>query len=257
VGAAAAYAGTAYAGRARRRRRATWARSAARPEASTPTVGTRDSQRQNFPSRAVRNRSPAVGTRGRRCAFQENNASYRRSYTELLKSSVEPIPYRIGDRSSTASLPEVDRLPTLADRREGVLWRSQNEATAAPRTRVDSEVRTAKGRAGASGGKRKRGAGNGATSHDAAAVGDARRGRRRGAGSLSGGEPGAGPGPVPERCRVSGGGVAGRRRRRCRRRSRPRRPRPAGRSARPCDRCGSRAAASRAPGRACAARCPG
>jgi len=42
-----------------------------RPEASTRRVGTRDSQRQELPSRAVPEHSPVVATEGRRIASEE------------------------------------------------------------------------------------------------------------------------------------------------------------------------------------------
>ena len=98
--AAVAKAGTAYAvGTRPRSVSLTVARSVARPEASTPTCGYTGLPEAELPSRAVRDRSPVVTTEGYRFASEENNASCRRRYTELLNSSVASTPCRNDDRS--------------------------------------------------------------------------------------------------------------------------------------------------------------
>src|SRR5690242_13873003 len=91
VGPDVARAGTACAGTAYTRCRSTRARSAARPEVSTPSCGYTGLPEAELPSRAVRDRSPVVATCGYRIASEENNASYRQRYTELLKSSITSL----------------------------------------------------------------------------------------------------------------------------------------------------------------------
>ena len=87
-----AKAGTAYAvGTKPRNSSWTVARSVARPEASTPTCGYTGLPEAELPSRAVRDLSPVVATEGYRFASEENNASYRRCYTQLLKSSITSL----------------------------------------------------------------------------------------------------------------------------------------------------------------------
>src|ERR1044072_481424 len=122
AGAGGARAGAAYAvGTKPRRQSRTVARSVARPEASTPTCGYTGLPEAELPSRAVRDRSPAVGTRGYRFASKENNASYRRRYTQLLKSSFPSASLWIDDRSSVECSMGVDRKASLLVRRYGVL----------------------------------------------------------------------------------------------------------------------------------------
>jgi len=98
VGPDVARVGMAYAGTVRIRRSITSARNAARPEVSTPSCGYTGLPEAELPSRAVRNRSLVVATCGYRNASEENNASYRRRYTELPKSPFPPLPMRNGDR---------------------------------------------------------------------------------------------------------------------------------------------------------------
>ncbi|MEU1167989.1 carboxylesterase family protein, partial [Streptomyces sp. NPDC005921] len=60
-------------------------------EASTPTCGYTGLPEAELPSRAVRDLSPVVATEGYRFASEENNASCRHCYTELLKSSIASL----------------------------------------------------------------------------------------------------------------------------------------------------------------------
>ncbi|GGX87404.1 hypothetical protein GCM10010515_63480 [Streptomyces fructofermentans] len=85
-------AGTAYAvGTKPRKWSRTVARSVARPEASTPTCGYTGLPEAELPSRAVPDRSLFVAKNGVRHASEENNASYRECYTQLLKSSITSL----------------------------------------------------------------------------------------------------------------------------------------------------------------------
>src|ERR1044072_1503875 len=102
AGAGGARAGAAYAvGTKPRRQSRTVARNVARPEASTPTCGYTRLPEAELPSRAVRDHSPVVATCGYRFSSEENNASYRQQYTQLLKSSVPSLLLSIDDRSSS------------------------------------------------------------------------------------------------------------------------------------------------------------
>src|SRR5689334_24446489 len=72
VGPDVARAGTAYAGTGRIRQSITSARNVARPEVLTPSCGYTGLPEAELPSRAVRDRSPVVATRGYRIASEEN-----------------------------------------------------------------------------------------------------------------------------------------------------------------------------------------